>query len=123
MVVVPPVGAFDTGGEPHPAFVLRVVDKFGEARDAPGLSDQPRMQTNIHHSRMRLALIPKIVKATFQQIVEIAGTTIALRQDEPGIVVGQRIRHDQMLGARDLNIVGQVVVVGIGIVDEPTLLD
>ena len=89
MVVVPPVSDFETGSGPHPAFVLRVLDKFGEARDAPGLSDQPSMQTNIHHSRMRLALIPKIVKATFQQIVEIAGTTIALRQDELGFVVGQ----------------------------------
>ena len=80
MVVVPPVSDFETGSGPHPVFVLRVLDKFGEAGNAPGLSDQPRM---------RLSLIPKIVKATFQQIVEIAGTTIALRQDELGFVVGQ----------------------------------
>jgi hypothetical protein len=51
------------------------------------------------------ALIPEIVEAAFQQIVEISGAAVPLRHNKADIVVGQRIGHDQMAFAGDLDMI------------------
>jgi hypothetical protein len=48
---------------------------------------------------------------------------VALGQYVPNIVVCQRVGNNEVRLAFDLNVVGQIVVIGIGVVDKAALFD
>ena len=81
------------------------------------------MKADIHHSGMRFTLVPQIVETAFYKIVKIARAAVSLRHDKSDIVVGQRIGHDQMARAGDFDMIGEIVVIGVGVVNEAAFLD
>src|SRR5215217_3051179 len=122
-MLVPPVRDVDPSCEPHVTLLKRVLDEFLERRSASSLPDPPRVQPDRHHAGVGRSFIPQVIESTPAIIKEGGRIGVALRQYVPNIVVCQRVGDNEVTLAFDLNVVGQIVVIGVRVVDEAALFD
>src|SRR5262245_42053824 len=85
------------------------------------MPDEASMHADRHHARTLSALL-------VQHIEGVADELIPLRcrsglPDELSIIVGERVRHDEMRLAIDILPERQLVRVGVRVVEEPALID
>src|SRR5262249_61128094 len=57
------------------------------------------------------------------QVEEVGRASESLGEDVAAVVVDERVGHDEMPPSLHVDEIGQVVVVGVGVVDEAALLD
>src|SRR5471032_2340825 len=99
-----------------------VFDEFRNRPGAPRMTRHAHVQADRHHLGMGRAFLIEPVEGVAQMLLEILGLTeMSLRESR--VVVDQRVGDHEMLLVADHRPVGQIVVVGIGVVDEPALLD
>src|SRR5581483_4188568 len=124
VVVEPPARDLLARGDPDVARLEAVLDHLAQRRDAARLAEQARVRPDREHRRVAArGLAPDLVEAAPHRLREVRRRGEALREDEARVVVGERVGHDEVPLAARLDEVGQVVVVGVGVVDEPALLD
>ena len=85
------------------------------------MTHQPQMQAHRHHAGPLRAFAVQHVERVLQVFKEILARGHAAA-DELGVVVGQAIGQHQMRAAIHLHVVGQLVVVGVGVVQEAAFL-
>src|SRR6266705_3325576 len=82
------------------------------------------MEADRHQLRIAgLGLAAELVEAPPADVEEVGRAAEALGEDVAAVVVDERVRDDEMALALDLGEVGEVVVVGVRVVDEAALLD
>ena len=86
-----------------------------------GMTHQPQVQAHRHHAGPLRAFAVQHVERVLQVFKEILARGHAAA-DELGVVVGQAVRQHQMRAAIHPHVVGQLVVVGVGVVQEAAFL-
>lgn len=111
--------AGNVGASAHPHRVTRgdVVKKAREARGPARMADDPGVEAYRHHLRRGRAFGIEHVEGILQIDEEVVGGRHR-STDELGVVVDQTIGDDQVRLAADRDPVGQLVIVGVGIVEE-----
>src|SRR5215211_1791168 len=122
-MVIPPVRDVDPSREPHVTLFERVLDEFLEGGSTSSLPNQTRVQPDRHHTGESRSLVPQVIESTPAVIKEGGRVGVALRQYVPNVVVCQRVGNNEVTLAIDLNIVGEIVVIGVGVVDKATPFD
>ncbi len=86
------------------------------------VADKPAMKAHGHHFGDLGTLITKHIHGALDESEEVValGHVATL---ELGVIFGQRIGHDQLRRALDLGPIGQLIVIGVGVVEESALLD
>src|SRR5258706_4707974 len=102
---------------------LGVIYKSRQGIRAGRIARDPRMQSDRHHPAEIVTIVAKPVEGGFCRFQEMLRAAIACPQDIARIVDHERIRHDQMSSAMHFGPVRQIIIVGVGIVEEATLLD
>src|SRR5439155_1109387 len=90
--------------DPDVSGLETVLDHLAQRRRAPGLPEQTRVRADREHrgvSGTRLAA--DLVEAALHHLDEVRGSGEALREDEAGVVVGERVRDDEVLLPRHLH--------------------
>mmetsp|Transcript_14048 Transcript_14048/g.45863 ORF Transcript_14048/g.45863 Transcript_14048/m.45863 type:complete len:253 (-) Transcript_14048:222-980(-) len=126
---VPVACDVEPGADPRVVEGVDIVDEFFEGLEAAGLGNDATVKTDGHH----LAFRADHVERVFQELEELRPGVETLGRHEPHVVVAQRVRNDQVRGLRRRRLgglpwlwpppVGQVVVVGVGVVEEAALFD
>ena len=99
--------------------VKKVVQPLGSSR----LSHQSTVQANTHHlGTAPPSFFNEVVQRVYQVLGEVIGIRKAVRNSNFHIVLAQRVRDDQMWSSILGSPVWKIVGVGIGIIQEPTLL-
>src|SRR5262245_21677057 len=120
----PPVGDVDPPREPDIAQPERVLDELPQRRRAACLADPARMQPDRHHLRIAgQPLAAQLVGSPLADVEEVGRPAEPLWENVAAVVVDERVRHHEVPVAVHLGEVGEVVVVGIRVVDEAALLD
>src|SRR5581483_3460547 len=123
MVLEPPVGDVDPPREPDVAEAERVLDELSQRGGSAGLPRPAGVKTDRHHLRVaRVPLPAKLVEAAPADVEEVRRPAEPLREDVAAVVVDHAVRHDEVALALHLGEVGEIVVVGVGVVDEAPLL-
>src|SRR5436190_12201328 len=124
MVFEPPVGDVDPSRKPDVLLSEAVFDELAQRRGATGLSGPTRVEADRHHLRITgVAFAPELVQRSLADVEEVGRPTEALRQDVAAVVIDHRVRHDEMALSLHFGEVREVVVVGVGVVDEAAFLD
>jgi hypothetical protein len=118
----PVAGDVEPRGDPHLVMPAHIVEEPRQRRRATGAADQPAMQADGQHLRRRLALGVKHVEGVFQIGVKLVAGIEALRRREAHVVGVERIGHDQLRPARPGDVIGEIVAIGVGAVNEAAFL-
>src|SRR5580692_2438200 len=107
---------------PHLGVPADVLDEADQRLRPAGMPRQPHMQPHRHHARALRTLFVEDIEAVAQKGEEIlAGTENAAAEFR--IVGRQRIRHNEVWPVTHPHPIGQLVVVGIAVIEEPAMLD
>src|SRR5205823_4546556 len=118
----PVAGDVGPTGEPDLRVALGVGDEAVQAVGPPGPAAHPAVQPERHHPWAGRALVVQLVEGLAGGLEEVlAGREMA--PPELGVVDRQGVRHHQPLLLADHRVVGQVVVVGVAVIDEAAVLD
>src|SRR5580704_2583431 len=97
-----------------------VVEKALQPSCSGGMADQPHVQSDRHHFRMRAALLVQHVERVFvEREIVVRGGERSVRVFR--IIVDQGIGNDEMWFARDNLPIWQLVVVGVRVIEEAAL--
>src|SRR6266540_1367166 len=118
----PVLGDVDAPGEPHVRVAADVVERALEAGGPRGMPDEPQVQPERHHLRLRLSLAVEDVEAVLHEGEVVLGGEEAAAA-ELRVVGGEAVGHHQVRALVHAHPVGQLVVVGVGVVEEAALLD
>ena len=99
-----------------------VVQRPLEAGGARGLPDEPQVQAERHHLGLRPALAVEHVEAVLHER-EVVGRGEEAAGAELRVVGRQAVRHHQVRAIVHAHPVGQLVVVGVRVVEEAAFLD
>src|SRR5260221_1898966 len=113
----------DAAADPHFVVTLHVVEEAGEAGEATGSPDEAAMQPDRHHLRPLLPFRVEHVETVAQIGEELLAGIEALGGGEAHVVGVERIGHDEMVAPLLAHPIGQIVGIGIGIVEKTALLD
>jgi len=108
MMLVPPLGNVDPSTEPDIALPERVLDELAQRLHSAGLPNETRMQADRHHFRMCFALLPELIETPLQVVEEVGRRTVARYKSKLAVVIGERVRNNEMLLALHIQIVGEI---------------
>src|SRR3954452_487030 len=120
MVLAPPARDLVAAREPDTASLLRVLDELGQAGGAGGLPREPRVEADRHHPRVGRALFPEVVERAARVVQEVVRAA-PVAAGVAAVVVSEAVGDDQVVLLPDLHVVGQVVVIGVAVVEEAGL--
>src|SRR6266700_6499815 len=118
----PVFGDVETPCEPHAVVLGHIVERALEPRGARWMTDEPQVQAERHHLRLRAALAVEHIEAVLDEREVVLGGEEAAAA-ELRIVGGEAVRHDQMRAVVHPQPVRQLVVVCVRIVEKAALLD
>src|SRR6202043_561421 len=99
-----------------------VLDEADQRLRPAGMPRQPHMQPHRHHARALRTLFVEDIEAVAQKGEEIlAGTENA--EAEFRIIGSQRVRYNEVRTVIPPHPIGQLVVVGVAVVEKPAVLD
>src|SRR5262245_25577596 len=120
MVGDPVSGDVDAPGEPDALVAGDVVERTLQAGGSRWMADQAQVQPERHHLGLRSALAVEDVEAVPDERVVVRGGEEAAAA-KLGVVGGQAVGHHQMRAIVHAHPVGELVVVRVGVVEEPAL--
>ena len=100
-----------------------MVEELLEAGDPRGSADDAQMQADRQHARCACAFRVQPVEGGDAVAREILREGEAAAVEEAHVVGVERIGQDDMGMPANLDDIGQIVVVGVGIVEEAAMLD
>ena len=109
--------------EPDVAERLRVLDEAREGVGARGVAGDPRVQADRHHARDVVAVVAQAIEVRLRHLVEVLGAREAVARHVARVVDDEAVGHDQVGPSEHARPVRQIVVVAVGVVQEPALLD
>src|SRR6266850_1491654 len=118
----PVLGDVDAACDPHAPVPVDIVQRALETRGARRMPDEPHVQPERYHLGLRLALAVEHVEAVLHEGEIVVGGEEAAAA-ELRIVRREAVRHDQMRTLVHAHPVGQLVVVGVRVVEKAALLD
>src|SRR5579863_10722160 len=113
----------DPSADPDPIVFQNMIEKAGQGSGAGRPTGDARVEADRHQERRLPALFIKLVEGRLEIDLEIGGCPEAGGLSELSVIGVHRIRHDEMGLARDLNPIGQLVIVGVGIVKKAALFN
>src|SRR4051812_5646553 len=126
MVLQPVAGDVDAAGDPD-LLAAHILEEALERGEAPGPADKPAVEADRHHPRHALAFVVEDVKGILEVGEELVAGVESLGRGETHVVRVERIGHHELRLAAFVPepgvVPGKVVVVVVGIVDEPAVLD
>src|SRR5260221_5567949 len=122
MVLDPMLRDVEPPGDPDAAKAHHVVEKALQPGRPRGMADEPHVQPDRHHLRLRATLLVQHVEGVLVEL-EIVARGAEGAAGEFAVVVDERVRDDEVRFAADRPPVRQLVVIGVGIVEEADLLD
>src|SRR6476646_9436717 len=126
MVLQPVARDVDAPGDPD-LLAAHVLEKALERGEPPGPADEPAVQADRHHARHAVAFLVEDVEGVLEIGEELVARVESLGGGETHVVRVQRIGHDELRPAALVPVPrvvpGKVIVVVVGIVDEPAVLD
>ena len=108
--------------EPDAGMALGVLDEAVDRRGLRRPAGDAAMEADRHDARMGSALLVHAVEGELQVVEEIVRRKDAGHGPVAPVIAVHGIGDDQPALALDLDEIGKVVVVGVGIVDEAALL-
>ena len=109
--------------DPDPVVPEDEVEESHQRRGTRRVARQPTVQTHREHLRGLRSLRIEDVEGIPQVGEELLPRVEALGGGEAHVVGVQGVGHDEVGPTRDLDPVGQVVGVGVGVVEEAAVLD
>ena len=119
----PVLGDVDAPAQPHAVVPFDVIEKSHEGAQPSGPPGQTHVKPHRHHPGGVSAFRVEHVEGIPEVDEEVLGGAEALRCPELHVVVVERIGDHEVRLALDRHPVGQVVVVGVAVVEEATFLD
>ena len=114
----------DASRNPYPVVGRDVVEESLQRSGARRAPDDAAVQADRQHLRLsRNALGVEHVECVAQVREELVTVGESRGRSEPHVVGVQRVRHDEVVPIAYPHPVGQVVGVGVGVVDETAVLD
>ena len=116
-------GRCQAAADPDTIVTLDVVEEARERRDATWAAHETHVQADRHHPRVLGALGVEHVERVSHVGEPLVARAEALWRSKLHVVVVERVGHHQVRAAGLDDPVRQVIVVGVGVVEEAALLD
>ena len=116
-------GDVEPAADPNSILRQHVVDESRKSRRARRLAREAAMHRHSHHARCLATQCVECVEVVLERSEKISGLAPAKAVRQPGVAVVERVRDDQMWSAELVVPIRQLVIVGITVVEESTLLD
>src|SRR5215831_1282199 len=108
--------------EPHVGILVSIFDESSHRAHPACPAYDPGMQSNGHHSWDACRFRVKYVEGFPHVLVEIAALDEARAVPKTEVVDIRRVGHDKVTLAPDLHKIWRVIVIGVAIIEETTLL-
>ena len=109
--------------DPNSILRQHVVDESRKSRRARRLAREAAMHRHSHHARCLGTQCVECVEVVLERGEEISSLAPAKAARQPCVVVVERVRDDEMWSAELVVPIRQLVIVGVTVVEEPTLVD
>jgi len=116
-------GDVEPAADPNSILRQHVVDESRKSGRARRLAREAAMHRHSHHARCLGTQCVECVKVVLERGEEISGLAPAQAAGQPCVVVVERVRDDEMWSAELVVPIRQLVIVGITVVEESTLVD